>query len=112
MGTNYTGTQLRTTYRKEFLEFLVSELKIISDLMAKRSVYFHATPKLTLADGTHVILRHTPKSEQKMLMYSPFWNKAKTMVMPEVVFITTVARRYVTIMPVMLHRQVPMYWGI
>lgn len=84
MGTNYTGTQLRTTYRKEFLEFLVSEIKIISDLMAKRSVYFHATPKLTLADGDHVILRHTPKSEQKMLMYSPFWNKAKTMVMPEI----------------------------
>ena len=84
MGTNYTGTQLRTTYRKDFLEFLVSEIKIISDLMAKRSVYFHATPALTLADGTHVILRHTPKSEQKMLMYGPFWNKAKTMVMPEI----------------------------
>ena len=84
MGTDYTGTQLRTTYRKDFLEFLVSELKIISDLMAKRSVYFHATPVLTLGDGDHVILRHTPKSEQKMLMYSPFWNKAKTMVMPEI----------------------------
>ena len=84
MGTNYTGTQLRTTYRRDFLEFLVSEIKIISDLMAKRSVYFHATPALTLADGDHVILRHTPKSEQKMLMYGPFWNKAKTMVMPEI----------------------------
>lgn len=84
MGTNYTGTQLRTTYRKEFLEWLTSELQIVSDLMHDRSVFFHATPVLTLGDGDHVILRHTPKSEQKMVMYAPFWKKAKTMVMPEI----------------------------
>ena len=84
MGTNYTGSQLRTTYRKSFLEWFTSEIKIISDLMAKRSIFFHATPILTLADGDHVILRHTPKSEQRMIMYSPFWEKAKTMVMPEI----------------------------
>lgn len=84
MGTNYRGSQLRTTYRKEFLEWWTSEIKIISDLMAKRSVFFHATPVLTLGDGDHVILRHTPKSEQRLIMYSPFWEKAKTMVMPEI----------------------------
>ena len=84
MGTNYTGTQLRTTYRKSFLEWFTAEIKIISDLMAKRSVFFHATPVLTLGDGDHVILRHTPKSEQRLMMYSPFWEKAKTMVMPEI----------------------------
>lgn len=84
MGTNYTGTQLRTVYRKEFLEWLTSEIKIISDLMSKRSTYFHVAPKLTLADGDHYILRHTPKSEQRLIMYSPFWEKAKTMVMPEI----------------------------
>jgi hypothetical protein len=84
MGTNYTGTQLRTTYRKQFLEWFTAEIKIISDLMAKRSVFFHATPVLTLSDGDHVILRHTPKSEQRLMMYSPFWEKAKTMVMPEI----------------------------
>ena len=84
MGTNYTGTQLRTTYRKQFLEWFTAEIKIISDLMDQRSVFFHATPKLTLADGDHVILRHTPKSEQRLMMYNPFWEKAKTMVMPEI----------------------------
>lgn len=84
MGTNYRGSQLRTTYRKDFLEWLTSEIQIISDLMDKRSVFFHATPVLTLADGDHVILRHTPKSEQRLMMYSPFWKKAKTMVMPEI----------------------------
>ena len=84
MGTNYTGAQLRTTYRKDFLEWFTSEIKIVSDLMKTRSNFFHAAPKLTLADGDHYILRHTPKSEQKMIMYGPFWEKAKTMVMPEI----------------------------
>lgn len=84
MGTSYTGAQLRTTYRKEFLEWFTSEIKIVSDLMAKRSTFFHVAPKLTLADGDHYILRHTPKSEQRLIMYSPFWEKAKTMVMPEI----------------------------
>lgn len=83
-GTNYTGTQLRTTYLKSFLEFFTSEFKIISNLMTKRSLMFHAAPALTLADGDHVILRHTPKSEQRLMMYTPFWEQAKAQVMPEI----------------------------
>ena len=83
-GTAYTGTQLRTTYLKSFLEFFVSEFKIISNLMAKRSVAFHAAPILTLSDGDHYILRHTPKSEQRFMLYAPLWEQAKAMVMPEI----------------------------
>lgn len=83
-GTNYTGTQLRTTYLKSFLEFFTSEFKIISNLMTKRSLMFHIAPALTLADGNHYILRHTPKSEQRLMMYTPFWEQAKAMVMPEI----------------------------
>lgn len=83
-GTNYTGTQLRTTYLKSFLEFFTSEFKIISNLMTKRSLMFHAAPALTLADGDHYILRHTPKSEQRLMMYTPFWEQAKAQVMPEI----------------------------
>lgn len=83
-GTNYTGAQLRTTYLKSFLEFFVSEFKIISNMMTKRSLMFHAAPPLTLADGTHYILRHTPKSEQRFMMYTPLWEQAKAMIMPEI----------------------------
>lgn len=83
-GTNYTGAQLRTTYLKEFLAFFVSEFKIISNMMTKRSLMFHAAPPLTLADGTHYILRHTPKSEQRFMMYTPLWEQAKALVMPEI----------------------------
>lgn len=83
-GTNYTGTQLRTTYLKSFLEFFTSEFKQISNLMSKRSLAFHIAPKLTLADGDHYILRHTPKSEQRLMMFTPFWEDAKAQVMPEI----------------------------
>ena len=83
-GTNYTGAQLRTTYLKSFLEFFVSEFKIISNMMTKRSLMFHAAPPLTLSDGTHYILRHTPKSEQRFMMYTPLWEQAKSLVMPEI----------------------------
>ena len=83
-GTSYTGTQLRTTYFKEFLAFFISEFKVVSNMMTKRSLFYHAAPKLTLADGDHYILRHTPKSEQRFMMYTPFWEQAKAQVMPEI----------------------------
>ena len=83
-GTNYTGTQLRTTYLKSFLEFFTSEFKIISNMMTKRSLMFHIAPALTLSDGDHYILRHTPKTEQRLMMFTPFWEKAKAQVMPEI----------------------------
>ena len=83
-GTSYTGTQLRTTYLKEFLAYFVSEFKIISNMMTKRSTMFHAAPALTLADGTHYVLRHTPKADQRFMMYTPLWEQAKAMVLPEI----------------------------
>ena len=83
-GTSYTGAQLRTTYLKEFLAFFISEFKVISNMMTKRSLFYHAAPKLTLADGDHYILRHTPKSEQRFMMYTPIWEQAKAQVMPEI----------------------------
>lgn len=82
--TTYTGAQLRTTYLKEFLAFFISEFKVVSNMMTKRSLYYHAAPKLTLADGDHYILRHTPKSEQRFMMYNPLWEQAKAQVMPEI----------------------------
>lgn len=83
-NTNYSGNDLRTVYRKEFYEWLTAEIQILSDLMEDRTGYFFAAPKLTLGDGDHFILRHCPKSEQRMIMYDPFWKKAKSTVMPEI----------------------------
>ena len=83
-GTAYTGAQLRTTYLKSFLEFFISEFKIISNMMEKRSLAFHMAPPLTLGDGTHYILRHTPKAEQRFMLYGPLWEQSKAIVMPEI----------------------------
>ena len=84
-GTSYTGTQLRDeTHFKDFLQFFVSEFKVYSNLMTKRSLAFHYAPELTLADGNHYILRHTPKSEQRFMLFAPFWEQAKSMVMSEI----------------------------
>ena len=83
-GTSYSGTQLRTTYLKSFLEFLTSYMKQLSNKMTKRGLFYHAAPALTLSDGNHYILRHTPKSEQRLMMFTPFWEDAKAIVMPEI----------------------------
>ena len=83
-GTAYTGTQLRTTYLKSFLEFFISYFKQVSNKMTKRSLFYHMAPVLTLGDGDHYILRHTPKSEQRLMMFTPFWEDARAIVMPEI----------------------------
>ena len=83
-GTSYTGTQLRTTYLKQFVEFFISYFKQLSNKMTKRSLFYHMAPALTLADGAHYILRHTPKSEQRLMMFTPFWEDARALVMPEI----------------------------
>lgn len=83
-GTNYSGAQLRTTYLKEFTQWFAAQLRILSNLMTKRSLFFHAAPALTLADGTHEILRHTPKADQRLMLYTPLFEKMRTLVLSEV----------------------------
>lgn len=79
--TNYSTTDLQTTYLKEFLEFFISEYKRYSDLMTYRSASFHHAPA---GPNGEVLLRHTPKDKQRFICYNPFWLKARAMVMPEI----------------------------
>ena len=84
-GTSYTSAQLRTTYLKEFCEFLTVTVKDYSDMMTRPSVYFHAAPVYTDSQSVdHVILRHTPKDKQRLMFFGPFWNRVRSMVMPEI----------------------------
>ena len=83
-NTNYTSAQLRTTYLKSFCEFLSVTIKDYSDMLTRPSVYFHAAPVYTDSQSVdHVILRHSPKDKQRLMLFGPFWNRAKSMVMPE-----------------------------
>lgn len=84
-GTQYTSEQLRTTYLKEFLEFMVSTFRIYSDRMTHRSAAFHWSPAKQDAAGNDLtILRHTPKDKQKMILYKPLFIEATAMVLPEI----------------------------
>lgn len=83
-NTSYTTSQLLTTYFTEFLEWFVAYVKILSNRMTNRSKKYHWSPTKTISGVTYDILRHTPKSRQKMLMLNDFWIKAESMVKPQV----------------------------
>lgn len=83
-GTTYTGTQLRSTYRKEFLEFFVATVKKLSNQLTNRSVKYHWSPSKTINGVQYDLLRHTPKDKQKLILYRPFLIDAEAAVLPEI----------------------------
>ena len=84
-GTNYTSAQLRTTYLKEFLKFFVETFKITSDFMTHRTSLYHWSPSKTDANGNSLtLLRHTPKSKQRMILFNPLFVQAEAEVLPEI----------------------------
>lgn len=83
-GTTYTRAQLLSTYYESFLKFVVAWIKIKSDEMENRSVKWHLSPTKTVGGVSYVLLRHTPKSKQRLIMYKPFWVNAEAQVLPTV----------------------------
>ena len=83
-NTTYTRDALLTTYKKEFLEFFVAKVKYISDTLTNRSKKYHWSPTKTIDGVSYTLLRHTPKSMQRMILNSKFWIDAETKVMPEI----------------------------
>ena len=80
-NTSYTTQQLQTVYLKEFLAFMVSFIKAISDRMTERGTDYH--DPFTNAAG-QVILRHTPYDRQRIMLYGPLLRDAESMVLPEI----------------------------
>lgn len=83
-GTTYTGAQLRSTYRKEFLEFFVATVKKLSNQLTNRSIKYHWSPSKTINSVQYDLLRHTPKDKQKLILYRPFLIDAEASVLPEI----------------------------
>lgn len=83
-GTNHTSAQLRSTYLKEFLAFMVAEIKADSDYLEERSVNYHWSVPMTWRGKIINILRHTPKSDQFMYLYSRLFRDAEALVLPEI----------------------------
>lgn len=83
-GTTYTSAQLRSTYLKEFLEFMVATIKETSDRMTERGTAYHDPMTQTISGVTYSILRHSPKDRQRLYLYNPLFRKSEAIVMPEI----------------------------
>ena len=83
-GTSYTTQQLKTTYYKEFLAFFVSTFKTVSKKMEKSSINYHVNISKTINNETYNLLRHTPKSRQRVILYEPMFIDAQANVLPEI----------------------------
>ena len=78
-GTTYTRDQLLTQHLTEFMKFFVSQVKVTSDRLVDMSAYNHAN-----ITGYKPILRHTPKTRQKMIMYGTMFTEAEATVFSEI----------------------------
>ena len=80
----YTTAQLLSTYLKEFTEFAIAVIKEYSNRLTDRSALFHDPMQKTVSGVNYHILRHTPKEDQRLILYGPLMTKVESMVMPEV----------------------------
>lgn len=83
-GTSYTGAQLRSTYLKEFLAFMVATIKETMSFMTERSTNYHWSPAKTVDGVSYNLLRHTPYDRQRLYMYQPLFTEAEALVLPEI----------------------------
>ena len=83
-GTSYTSEELRTTYLKSFVEYMVSVIKQTSRRMEYRTAAFHMPYTKTIDGEEYNVLRHTPRDRQRLLLYTPLLVDAESMVMPEI----------------------------
>lgn len=84
-GTAYTTHDLLTVHLQEFLSFFVSYMETLTGLLEESSELYHLTPVCTDDNGNTLhLFRHTPKSEQKLLLYQPLINDAKAWVYPAI----------------------------
>ena len=81
LATPLTTQELLSDHLKEFMEYLTFRIRNDSDRLTYRSTSYHWSP--TRVDGLE-LLRHTPKSKQKLFLYSPLLNASKAMVLPEI----------------------------
>lgn len=79
-----TSEQLRSTYLKEFLGFMVATMKTYIKRLENASVNYHWTPEKVVGGNSLALIRHTPRSKQKFFMYEPLWTESESMVLPEI----------------------------
>ena len=80
--SNYkTSAELRSTFLKEFLGYMVFVIKNDIKKMQNESVKFHWSPA---SQSGGALLRHTPRDKQKLFLYEPLMLQAEANVLPEI----------------------------
>lgn len=83
-GTSYTSAELRSTYLKDFLAFFVATVKKTTKRMTERSTAYHWSPEKKVNGVDYKLLRHTPFSEQRLVLYADLFTDAESLVLPEI----------------------------
>lgn len=83
-GTQYTSDELRTTYLEEFLAFFVERFKMDSKYLTERTAKYHWSPVKVVNGVAHTLLRHTPLSKQRAILYAPLFTRATAQVLPKI----------------------------
>ena len=74
-GTSYTTAEILSEHSIAFLEFFIARFKIDSDKLENRTMLYHDPMTKTIAKEDYVVLRHTPKSMQRFIYYSPMFTQ-------------------------------------
>ena len=84
LGTSYTREEILQEHLTEFLEVWVAKIKIDSDRLEERTAKYHDAMTITEDGIDYNVLRHTPKSMQKMFYFAELFTEAKSRVLPEI----------------------------
>lgn len=83
-GTSYTSQVILESHLQEFLQYFTSVFKLTSDLMTHNSIKYHWSPAKTVGGVSLVLPRHTPKKNQRAILYNPLFLRAKAEVFSQI----------------------------
>lgn len=83
-GTTYTRAVVLQSHMQEFLQYFTATFKTVSDMLTYNTINYHWDVPKTVGGDTYNILRHTPKRNQRAILYNPFFTKAKAEVFSEI----------------------------
>lgn len=76
-GTTYTTQELLQEHTVAFLEFFLARIKNDSDMLTYRTAMFHDPMTKQISGVDYNVLRHSPKSAQRMIYNSRLFNEIK-----------------------------------
>ena len=83
-NTTYTTEEILKEHREDFLKVFGSKVNIDSDRLTSLTCKYHDPLTKTVSGVQKNVLRHSPKSKQKFIYYSPIFKLAKNFVLADV----------------------------